>query len=199
MKLTIEKTKEFVKQSIEDSNRPNYPFRSRYRHTLRVMMWACRLQEELGGDLEVLKYSSLLHDCDYNGVENHAITSYRKAKTFLDSFDLDQEFKDKVLEGVRYHNERDVDGLCKETYMLMDADELDEVGALCIIWDTLAEQHEMDTVSYSSVVKRIEKYIPRFYENIERLHFNYSKAVYLRKLKFQEQFIEEALEELGNE
>ena len=196
MKLTLELTKEFVKDNIEKLNRPNYPFRSRYRHTLRVLMWAERLQKVLGGDLEVLQYSALLHDCDWNGEENHAITSYKTAKKFLDKFNIEETFKHKVLEGVRYHNEQGIKGLSKETYILMDADELDEVGAVCIMWDTLAEQYTNKNVSYKSVYERINKYTKGFYDNIERLNFEYTKEIYRRKVEFQELFIKEAKEEL---
>lgn len=196
MKLTKELALEFTKKKIEQSNRPNYPFRSRFRHTLRVLMWAERLQKVLGGDIEVLTYSAILHDCAWDGIQNHAITSYNESKLFLDGFELDQNFKEKVLEGVLYHNRNDTPDLCKESYILMDADELDEVGAVCILWDTLAEQHEKDEVSYKSVILRTKKYIPSFHKNIEKLHYDYSKEIYTRKLKFMEQFIIEAEEEL---
>lgn len=196
MELSLEVVKEFVKENIRNIKRPNYPFRSRYRHTLRVLMWVERLQKELGGDLDVLRYSALLHDCDWNGKENHAITSYHTAKKFLDQFDMKDDFKNKILEGVKYHNQQGVEGLAKETYILMDADELDEVGALCIMWDTLAEQHKEDYVSYKSVLDRIKKYTPKFHENVEKLNFEYSKEIYRRKVAFQELFIKEAEEEL---
>ncbi len=196
MELTIEITKEFVKDKIESIKRPDYPFRSRYRHTLRVLMWCERLQKQLGGDLEVLRYSALLHDCDWNGTENHAITSYHTAKKFLDKFELEDEFKRKVLEGVRYHNEQGVEGLSKETYILMDADELDEVGAVCIMWDILAEQNESEEVSYKTVLDRIKKYSPDSQVIIGKLNFDYSREIYMRKVEFQERFIKEAEEEL---
>lgn len=196
MVLTEELAHKFTKDSIEKHKRPNYPFRSRYRHTQRVLMWAKRLQKELGGDLEIITYSAILHDCAWNGKENHAITSYRVAKDFLDEFELGDEFKSKVLEGIMHHNENDTLGLCKESYILMDADELDEVGAICIFWDTLAENHENDTMSYKSALLRIKKYIPALYENIPKFHFEFALNIYKRKLKFMEEFIKEAEEEL---
>ncbi|MGS0972185.1 MAG: HD domain-containing protein [Candidatus Izemoplasmataceae bacterium] len=196
MELTKEKALQFIKDSIEKHNRPSHPFRSRYRHTLRVLMWVERLQKELGGDLEILTYSTILHDCAWNDKENHAVTSYRVAKDFLDGFELEEEFKSKVLEGVLHHNQNDTLGLCKESYILMDADELDEVGAICIFWDTLAENHENDTMSYKSALLRIKRYIPDLYKNIPKFHFDYALDVYNRKLKFMEDFIKEAEEEL---
>lgn len=196
MKLTKELALQFTKESIESNNRPNYPFRSRYRHTLRVLMWVERLQKVLGGDLEVLTYSAILHDCAWNGEENHAITSFRAAKKFLDGFDLDEGFKSKVLEGVLHHNENDTLGLSKESYMLMDADELDEVGAICIFWDTLAENYLNNDMSYKSALLRVKKYIPELYKNVPKFHFEYALSIYKRKLKFMEDFVKEAEEEL---
>lgn len=196
MKLTLDAAKRFAKEKIESSNRPNYPFRSRYRHTLRVLMWVERLHKELGGDLDVLRYSAILHDCDWNGTENHAITSYESAKSFLNKFDIDSKFKEKVLEGVRYHNEKSVKGLSKETHILMDADELDEVGAVCIMWDILAQQHEKKVTSYKEVLERIKRYTLMLHKNVEKLNFQISKDIYKRKMLFQEMFIKEAEEEL---
>lgn len=196
MKLTKELALKFTEECIEKYNRPNYPFRSRYRHTLRVLMWAKRLQKELGGDLEILTYSTILHDCAWNGKENHAITSHRVAKEFLDGFELDEKFKSKVLEGILYHNQNDTLGLCKESYILMDADELDEIGATCIFWDTLAENQENDSMSYKSALLRTKKYMPNLYGNIPKFHFKFSLSIYMRKLKFMEIFIKEAEEEL---
>lgn len=196
MKLTEELALEFAKESIEKHKRPNYPFRSRYRHTLRVLMWAKRLQKELGGDLEILTYSAILHDCAWNGEENHAVTSYRVSKDFLNQFELEEEFKNKVLEGILHHNENDTIGLCKESYILMDADELDEIGAISIFWDTLAENYETETMSYKSALSRIKKYFPALNENIPKFHFKFALDIYRRKLKFMEDFIREAEEEL---
>lgn len=196
MVLTKEVALRFTKESIEKCNRPNFPFRSRYRHTLRVLMWAERLHKELGGDLEVLTYSSILHDCAWNETENHAIVSYEVAKDFLDGFELEKEFKEKVLEGVLYHNRNDVEGLSKESYILMDADELDEVGATCILWDALAENYEKGEVSYASAIKRTKMYLPRLYQNLPKFHFEYSLNIFKRKISFMELFVLEAEEEL---
>lgn len=196
MKLTKKIALEFTKSSIEEHKRPNYPFRSRYRHILRVLMWVERIQKEIGGDLEILTYSAILHDCAWDGKENHAITSYRVAKIFLEKFELEEEFKSKVLEGILHHNENDTLGLCKESYILMDADELDEVGAICIFWDTLAQSHENDTMSYKSALLRIKKYLSELYKNVPKFHFDFTLNIYKRKLEFMEKFVIEAEEEL---
>jgi hypothetical protein len=89
---------------------------------------------------------------------------------------LNEDFKFKVLEGVLHHNLNDTLGLCKESYILMDADELDEIGATSILWDTLAENHENETMSYKSALLRTKKYMPALYKNISKFHFDYKEA-----------------------
>ena len=118
MKLTKEVALQFAKSSIQEYKRPNYPFRSRFRHTLRVLMWVERLQKELGGDLDILTYSAILHDCAWNGKENHAVVSYRVAKDFLDDFEMEKEFKRKVLEGILHHNQNNTLFLANLKYWL---------------------------------------------------------------------------------
>lgn len=44
---------DFVKEQTAVNGRPpNYPFRSRFEHTMRVYRWAIKLQSKLGGDLD---------------------------------------------------------------------------------------------------------------------------------------------------
>ena len=52
---------EFVrKQTAENGRPPNYPFRSRFEHTMRVYRWAIKLQSKLGGDLDIIVLAALL-------------------------------------------------------------------------------------------------------------------------------------------
>ena len=54
---------EYVKKMTSENGRPsNYPFRSRFEHTMRVYRWAIKLQSKLGGDLDVIVLAALLHD-----------------------------------------------------------------------------------------------------------------------------------------
>ena len=43
---------------------------------------------------------------------------------------------------------------------------------------------------------RIKKYIPSLYNNIPKFHFGFALDIYKRKLKFMEEFVKEAEEEL---
>ncbi len=195
-KLTLEIVQDFVKEEISKSNRPNYSFRSRYRHTLRVLRWVRELHTLVGGDLEVLEYAALLHDCSWNGNENHAITSHEVAKKFLSEFDLPTEKREKILEAVLYHNRDFTEGLHHESYIVMDADELDELGAITIIWDALSEG-QLENSSYDTVYERIIKYNEEHHQRIERMHFDETRIIYQSRLDVIDNFIKELEYELG--
>lgn len=63
---------EFVRHQIEDNKRPpNYPFRSRFEHTMRVYRWAIKLQARVGGDLEIISLAALLHDVGWQDGREH--------------------------------------------------------------------------------------------------------------------------------
>ena len=51
---------EYVKEQTTINGRPpNYTFRSRFEHTMRVYRWAIKLQAKLGGDLEIIALAAL--------------------------------------------------------------------------------------------------------------------------------------------
>ncbi len=63
---------EFVKtQTAENGRPPNYEFRSRFEHTMRVYRWAIKLQSKLGGDLDIIVLAALLHDIGWDENRPH--------------------------------------------------------------------------------------------------------------------------------
>ena len=51
---------EYVKEQTSINGRPpNYPFRSRFEHTMRVYRWAIKLQDRIGGDLEIIALAAI--------------------------------------------------------------------------------------------------------------------------------------------
>ena len=140
---------EFVKQKTMSSNRPNkYPFRNQFEHTMRVYRWAIRLQAKLGGDLDVIVLSALLHDVGWDENRPHEEVSAEIAVEYLDSIDIDPETIKKVGEIILVHSDKDTDKeLSLECKIVMDADLLDEVGAIGIMWDCMATALE-DEASY---------------------------------------------------
>ena len=159
MNLDYDELLKFAQENIKLINRPlAHKFRDRYTHTLRVLKWGEKIQAIEGGDLEVVKAACILHDIGWDDVINHAVISKNIAEKYLNDINYDENKKIKVLEAIENHNNREAEcGLNLESFIVMDADILDEVGALSIMWDSMGAACEPDA-SYKKAYGRIVKY-----------------------------------------
>ena len=182
---------EYVQQEINNSDRiERYPFRDRYSHTLRVLKWAERIHKEEGGDLEIVKIACLFHDVGWDKDINHSYVSKEIAEKYLLGHGYNEEKLDLVLEAVENHNFRNNENeVSLESYIVMDADMLDEVGAMSIIWDSMASMLT-ENKSYYDVYERIKYYFNRM-NHPERLKTKTGKRYYKERLRVIAQFIDE--------
>lgn len=191
MKELIKAIKIYSKSQLVELNRPTHHFRDRYSHTLRVLEWAKKIHKAEGGDMDVITCAVYLHDIGWEEGRNHADVSYEKARDFLKAYDIKSRDKEKILEAIKYHNRRDdFKKVSKETQIVMDADLLDEVGALSILWDAMAEGDE-DEASYESAIERIKKYSNKLENELDLVVTKAGKEIYKERLKVRERFIEE--------
>lgn len=199
--LTLENVKQFAKQRIEENNRPNrYPFRSRYEHTLRVVNWAERLAAAEGGNLEVIQFAALLHDIGWDDQIEHALVGRQMAEVFLTSQGYPEPKKAMVLEAIEKHNKRLEDSslLNLESRIIMDADILDEVGAMSIAWDAIAAATEPE-VTYKTILDRVETYHAQLASRVPWLQTATGKKLYEERLAVYTNFIIAYRYELGIE
>ncbi|MDT8715362.1 HD domain-containing protein [Clostridium sp. 19966] len=122
---------------------PFMEFKSKYQHTLRVFGWAKRLAEgRKDVDIEALYTAAIFHDIGYSseGKKSH---SERGAKAFYEygiKSGMDLSFIEKVKNLIYLHSSKE---LLKEKdtpielMLLLEADLLDEEGALRMVWYTL--------------------------------------------------------------
>ena len=148
---------EYVKKMTSENGRPsNYPFRSRFEHTMRVYRWAIKLQSKLGGDLDVIVLAALLHDIGWDDERPHGEVGAELAVEYMDSIGIDPETIRRVGEIIMIHEDKDSDAdLSLECKIVMDADLLDEVGAISVLWDSMATACE-DEASYKKAYYRIK-------------------------------------------
>lgn len=184
----------FAELKIEEQDdRPGkhrHPFRNRFEHTKRVMKWAERLQSVEGGNYEVIMIASILHDIGWDHYRNHAEVSRDIALEYLKGNDFDDSLMEKVLEAVENHNNRMEDThLNIESYIVMDADLLDEVGAMSILWDSMAEG-KLEEATYESAYYRIRKFTEKLIEDQALLKTKTGRTLYDEKLRFIEQYLE---------
>lgn len=199
MNLDYNELLEFAEGNLNLINRPlAHKFRSRYTHTLRVLKWGERLQAIEGGDPEVVKAACILHDIGWDDKINHAVISRKISEKYLTDIDYDENKKDKVLEAIENHNNRETEEkLNIESFIVMDADILDEVGALSIIWDSMAAACEPDA-SYKKAYYHIIKYSDKIKKNKILLRTESGRKFYEEKIKFIDSFIKELEQELEN-
>lgn len=138
---------------------PLMAFRSKYQHTIRVLGWAKRLAEgRKYVDTDVLYTAVIFHDIGYSeGKEFHA---ERGAKIFYEygiKTKMDLSFIEKVKNLISLHSSKELlkeNNMPIELIILMEADLLDEEGALRMVWYSL-DKGISGAKSYEDVYKHI--------------------------------------------
>lgn len=188
---------EFVKIKTSENGRPpNYPFRSRFDHTMRVYRWAIKLQAKLGGDLDIIVLAALLHDVGWDENRPHGEVGAEIAVEYLDSIGVEPEKIKRIGEIIMMHSDKDTKReLSLECKIVMDADLLDEVGAIGIMWDAMATAIE-DEPSYKKAYYRIKNFYRINKPKIRRCKTDAGRAEYAKRMQLIENYIFELEREL---
>lgn len=188
---------EYVKEMTASNGRPaNYPFRSRFDHTMRVYRWAIKLQSKLGGDLDVIVLAALLHDVGWSEDRDHGEVSAEIAVEYLDSIGVDADTIRKVGEIIMMHEDKDTTAdLSLECKIVMDADLLDEVGAVSVIWDSMATALE-DEASYKKAYYRIKNFYRINKPKIRRCKTDTARAEWTKRMQLLETYLTQLEKEL---
>lgn len=188
---------EYVKKMTAENGRPsNYPFRSRYEHTMRVYRWAIKLQAKLGGDIDIIALAALLHDVGWDSERPHEEVGAELAVDFLDELGVEPEIIKRVGEIIMIHEDKDTEAeLSLECKIVMDADLLDEVGAVSVIWDAMATACE-DEASYKKAYYRIKNYYRINKPKIRRCKTDAARAEYTKRMQLLDSYINQLEKEL---
>ena len=126
----------------EDDDR-GFTFRKRSEHIWRVFVWAQRLSEGCAANIDraALLTAALFHDIGYSkSLSDHANQS---ALIFRD-YALNKNYENNQIDFIEYlirnHSNKAVLfslDIPLELVLLLEADMLDETGALGIIWDAM--------------------------------------------------------------
>ena len=118
-----------------------YNFRSKYEHTLRVLRWCQVLKEDIKPINEDILYTAaLFHDVGYGeslDKSMHALKSACVFDEYAKQQHMDLQFSNTVSYLIRMHSNKELLSrldTMPELIILMEADLLDEEGALRIIW-----------------------------------------------------------------
>ena len=187
---------EFVKGKASEDDRSGYTFRNVYDHTMRVYRWAIRLQTKLGGDLDVIVLASLLHNIGYEEGRPQNEVSAEVAVDYLDSIGVDPAIIVKVGEIIMMCPDKDTDKeLSLECKIVMDADLLDEVGAVGILRDAMITATE-DEASYKRAYYKVKDFYRQNKPLIRCCQTEAAKTEYSKRMQLLESFIYQAEREL---
>ena len=182
-----------------------FPFRIRSEHILRVFIWVNRLidnQKYYNLNKNALLVASLFHDVGYNlspESNEHAVNSEKIFKNFCKK---SKNIPDEDFIGYLIKNHSNKDLMKKketplELILLMEADMLDEVGTISIIWDCMAEGTE-EKQSYLKTLTRIIKN-SKILLNKNPMKTVEAKKYWKEKQKIIYKFIDDLAFELGIE
>jgi len=187
-------------------------------HLKRVMNVALTIQEKEGGDKLIIAIAALLHDLhrimqNETGKFCSPKESIPKIREILDSENLTEIQKNKILHCIEYHEEYNFSANGKtvsdiETLILQDADNLDAIGAVGIgrtfsfggfykvkMW---TPENRFDRETYDESEKD-PSIIHHFYSKLMKLKNNMNtetaKNMAEKRHKFMEQYLQEFFEE----
>ena len=163
--MLVQETLAYVRQFIKAHDpiatklATRFAFRRLADHCYRTYRWAQRIQEREGGDREIVEIAALFHDigkCVDPTKDGHARAGAEICERYLVSQGCDRDKRAHIVHIVRnhVHSIRDVP-LSLEARIVRDADLLDEVGALTVLWDAMAAGAQ-EQQSYALTHKRIQ-------------------------------------------
>ena len=179
-------------------NHGKYPFRSRYAHTRRVFTWLRRLLDDVGNaDVTAMEVAVIFHDVGYARGENHTHATH-SAEIFHE-YSVENDFLPEKREFIEYliknHSNKEllVRGSKEELILIMEADIMDEEGAMRIAWDSMAAGAEGAT-SFRDALKRTEKFFtPDYNPMITPL----ARNIFQEKQEFVKEYIRRFKYDLG--
>lgn len=201
----LQKHYEYVRATLIESGNDasvRSPFRSRSKHCWRVYLWAKRLSDGISGvDLDVLSMSAIFHDIGYAIApkQSHDIASSQMFKDYASKNGFSKEFTEKVCECISIHSDKELlrtsEKLSLEQILLMEADLLDEEGALFVCRSHLRSGYER-VKSYDDALVQLE-YLQKTKNRDIPMVTHKAQMYWLQKRQFVDLFIKELRFDMG--
>jgi uncharacterized protein len=195
---------EYVKNVLADNDGEatkisKFPFRKRSEHIWRVFQWAKRLMDEDNSDDTVDRDSvliaALFHDSGYALSLDGSQHAENSAVVF-NQYASDKNFDDKRQNFISYlisnHSKKsllDAEDTPLELIILMEADMLDETGALSIIWDCMTEGSQTEQ-NFIKTYRHIEAYSNKTLK-ANPMRTDRAKKFWIKKQSLMREFLEQ--------
>lgn len=204
--IIIDKTIEFVKQTLIDAEGGHD-----WWHIYRVWKTARRIAKKEDVDLFIVELGALLHDIAdskfHNGDES---IGPRKARTFLESLQVDEEVivhVENIISNISFKGGKEAQKFTSlELDVIQDADRMDAIGAIGIARTFNYGGHKNREIYNPEIAPNLnmtkEEYknstaptINHFYEKLlllkDRMNTKAGKAMAEKRHTFMEQYLEE--------
>lgn len=197
--VSLDEALSFVRARFFDQPyRPQYFFRDKFEHTLRVVAWARRLLDGQPADGRALLLAAAFHDVGYTvDPADHPLHSARLCREFLSAHGEAPSFVDKVCAAIERHDDKPSIHRADtplEQVLLIEADNLDERGALCVLRDALAVGCEAEP-SYLGVYRRLLRHPMRREKFV--CHTEACKALWEEKFALYNAILRSLAQDLG--
>jgi HD superfamily phosphodiesterase len=147
---------------------PRHPFRDKIGHTRRVIAWVERIAPEEGGDLDLLTTCAIFHDLGYTvSPAEHPAVSAVLCDRYLAGHGYDGSYRARARKIIALHGDKSllVPETQRDALILIEADNLDEKGALDVLWDAMAEGARPQS-SYEETYRRLLPHLEKRRRNI---------------------------------
>lgn len=167
----------FVRSILENTNTESGEakkeiFYSRFEHTLRVLGWMLRLYE-MSSIKDRIRYedviiATIFHDvgrpsADINNT-SHAEAGVPITREYLTGCGFDKERTEFICELVRRHSDKHLMGkeeVDPNLMMLMEADLLDDMGALGVVMDCIITKGRNENATFTDCYDHIMRFTDR--------------------------------------
>lgn len=197
----LDYVKEYFHTHTHQTSGKSYPFRNKLDHTIRVIHWVERICAGENVDPTIPVTAAIFHDIGYNiDPANHPYHSSVLCREYLQAHDYPQDLIDKVCHVVAYHGRKYL--LTKdspiELVILIEADNIDEKGALCVLRDALSEGNRpLEEQSYLATFERIVRYAKKDTNNI--MITKTGNAIWNEHIRILHEFLSSLAYDLGVE
>lgn len=177
-----------------------FPFRNRFEHSLRVYEWAKRINEVEKGDVDIVEIAALFHDIG-KGVKSdrpHAETGAEICGEYLTARGFHREKTKRIMMAIGLHSSKELpeNALAIEEKIIIDADLLDELGAMCVLWDAMDAGITKNS-SYDQLYEQILERQEERKKGIKNMKTGEGRRLYQERLDFLGSFLQNLLYELG--
>lgn len=191
-KRILEITEEYAKECSKN-NEPGHDF----FHIQRVRKTAIKLAKTVQNDHFLVEMLAFLHD-----IEDHKLANGNSVKSFLETIEINEECKEKILYILPYlsfsKHPKLPDDFPIEGKIIQDADRLDAIGAIGVAraFSYGGANHRLMYGSEDSTIKHFDE---KLLILDQYLNLDESKKIAKQRMKYIKDFYNEFLEEISDE